>query len=144
MAAKLTPEQLDAYWSRTSSLMWTILGLWFFFSFVIHFFAPTLNSVHILGFPMGTTKITKRDVMARFRDRLREAVHHSRLCEHVVGTGRARRRIRVGKCARIHEIKLREPHRFHCAGRCTDIAGMARFDKHDANIFQRRVCDHLK
>ncbi len=53
MAAKLTPEQLDAYWSRTSSLMWTILGLWFFFSFVIHFFAPTLNSVHILGFPMG-------------------------------------------------------------------------------------------
>lgn len=53
MAAKLTPEQMQAYWGRTSSLMWTILGLWFFFGFVIHFFAPSLNGIRILGFPLG-------------------------------------------------------------------------------------------
>ena len=53
MAAKLTPEQMQAYWSRTSSLMWTILALWFFFSFVIHFFVGALNSIVILGFPLG-------------------------------------------------------------------------------------------
>ncbi|MBM3477926.1 MAG: DUF4212 domain-containing protein [Alphaproteobacteria bacterium] len=53
MAAKLTQEQMQAYWGRTSSLMWTILALWFFFGFVIHFFAPTLNGIRILGFPLG-------------------------------------------------------------------------------------------
>jgi putative solute:sodium symporter small subunit len=53
MANKLTPEQLDAYWSKTSKLMWTIMALWFFFSFFIHFFAPSLNGIRILGFPLG-------------------------------------------------------------------------------------------
>ena len=53
MAAKLTPEQMESYWSRTSSLMWTILALWFFFGFVIHFFAPSLNRIQIIGFPLG-------------------------------------------------------------------------------------------
>jgi putative solute:sodium symporter small subunit len=53
MAAKLTPEQMESYWSRTSSLMWTILALWFFFGFVIHFFAPSLNKIQIIGFPLG-------------------------------------------------------------------------------------------
>jgi putative solute:sodium symporter small subunit len=49
----LTPEQREAYWQRTSRLMWTILALWFFFSFVIHLFAVQLNSIVILGFPLG-------------------------------------------------------------------------------------------
>ena len=54
MAEKqLTKEQHDAYWARTSRLMWITLGLWFFFSFVIHFFAPGLNKIRILGFPLG-------------------------------------------------------------------------------------------
>lgn len=42
-----------AYWKKTSGLMWTVLGIWFFFSFVIHFFATTLHPIHILGFPLG-------------------------------------------------------------------------------------------
>jgi putative solute:sodium symporter small subunit len=49
----LTPEQREAYWHRTSRLMWTILALWFFFSFVIHLFAVQLNSIVIFGFPLG-------------------------------------------------------------------------------------------
>lgn len=49
----LSPEKAQAYWSRTSGLMWTMLGIWFFFSFVVHFFAPQLNSIHIIGFPLG-------------------------------------------------------------------------------------------
>lgn len=49
----LTPEKAKAYWARTSGLMWTMLGIWFFFSFVVHFFAPQLNNIHILGFPLG-------------------------------------------------------------------------------------------
>ncbi len=53
MAQKLTQEQMASYWKRTSTLMWTILALWFFFSFAVHFFAPALNKIHILGFPMG-------------------------------------------------------------------------------------------
>ncbi len=49
----LTPQQMEAYWGRTSKLMWTILALWFFFSFVIHLFAVSLNEIRILGFPLG-------------------------------------------------------------------------------------------
>jgi putative solute:sodium symporter small subunit len=33
--------------------MWATLVLWFFFSFVIHYFVPWLNQVVILGFPLG-------------------------------------------------------------------------------------------
>ena len=53
MATKLTPDRMREYWSRTSALMWMLLALWFVFSFGIHFFAPTLNQIRILGFPMG-------------------------------------------------------------------------------------------
>ena len=53
MATKLTPDQMQSYWGKTSKLMWTILALWFFFSFVVHFFAPSLNGIRILGFPLG-------------------------------------------------------------------------------------------
>lgn len=53
MATKLTKEQMQQYWGRTSSLMWLILALWFFFSFVIHYFARELNGIRILGFPLG-------------------------------------------------------------------------------------------
>jgi putative solute:sodium symporter small subunit len=53
MAEKLDAARMQEYWSRTSRLMWTIFGLWFFFSFVIHLFAVQLNGVKILGFPLG-------------------------------------------------------------------------------------------
>lgn len=49
----LSPEKAAAYWQRTSKLMWIILAIWFVFSFVVHFFAPSLNNIRILGFPMG-------------------------------------------------------------------------------------------
>ncbi len=51
--ADLTPEQRDAYWSKTSRLMWIIMGLWVLFSFVIPAFAVQLNEIRIFGFPLG-------------------------------------------------------------------------------------------
>jgi putative solute:sodium symporter small subunit len=43
----------EAYWKKTSGLMWLMLFIWVFFSFIIHIFAPSLNPIHILGFPLG-------------------------------------------------------------------------------------------
>jgi putative solute:sodium symporter small subunit len=51
--ANLTPAQREAHWRKTSRLMWTILLLWFFFSFVVHLFAVQLNNIVIAGFPLG-------------------------------------------------------------------------------------------
>jgi putative solute:sodium symporter small subunit len=51
--AQLTPTQQEAYWSKTSRLMWTIMVLWFFFAFGVHLFAVQLNSITFLGFPLG-------------------------------------------------------------------------------------------
>jgi len=42
-----------AYWKKTSALMWTVLAIWFVAGFVVHLFAQSLNSIHILGFPLG-------------------------------------------------------------------------------------------
>ncbi|MFN8720133.1 MAG: DUF4212 domain-containing protein [Rhodospirillales bacterium] len=49
----ITPEKAQQYWARTSGLMWIMLAIWFVFSFAIHLFAPSLNVIHILGFPFG-------------------------------------------------------------------------------------------
>jgi putative solute:sodium symporter small subunit len=51
--AQLTPAQRDAYWGKTSRLMWIIMGWWVFFSFLIPAFAVQLNSITIAGFPLG-------------------------------------------------------------------------------------------
>ena len=51
--ADLTPAQRDAYWQKTSRLMWIILTLWVIFSFVIPAFAVQLNEIVIFGFPIG-------------------------------------------------------------------------------------------
>ena len=51
--AELTPAQRDAYWKRTSRLMWTIMVLWLIFSFVVPAFAVQLNQIVIAGFPLG-------------------------------------------------------------------------------------------
>jgi len=51
--SELTPAQREAYWGRTSRLMWIIMGLWVFFSFVIPAFAVQLNDIRIFGFPLG-------------------------------------------------------------------------------------------
>jgi putative solute:sodium symporter small subunit len=52
-AVTIDPAVAQAYWKRTSGLMWTMLAIWFFASFVVHLFAPTLNAIHVLGFPLG-------------------------------------------------------------------------------------------
>jgi len=49
----LTREKMQSYWARTSKLMWIIMVLWLIFSFGIHLFAPSLNKIKIIGFPLG-------------------------------------------------------------------------------------------
>lgn len=49
----LTPEQAEQHWAKSKSLMLLSLAIWFFFSFVIHAFASSLNSIVIFGFPLG-------------------------------------------------------------------------------------------
>jgi len=43
----------ERYWRRTSRLMWIMLILWAFFSFIVHLFVDQLNSINIAGFPLG-------------------------------------------------------------------------------------------
>ncbi len=45
----------ERHWSRTTNLMLTHLGIWFFFGYVIHMFVAPLNKIiiPILGFPLG-------------------------------------------------------------------------------------------
>ena len=45
----------DAHWRATTRLMFTYLGIWFFFGYVIHMFVVPLNKIVIpvLGFPLG-------------------------------------------------------------------------------------------
>jgi putative solute:sodium symporter small subunit len=50
---QITREAAEQHWTRTRSLMWVTLLLWFIFSFVIHLFADALNEIVILGFPLG-------------------------------------------------------------------------------------------
>ncbi len=49
----IDPATAAAYWKKTSGLMWLMLAIWFFASFVVHFFAPSLNKIHVFGFPLG-------------------------------------------------------------------------------------------
>jgi putative solute:sodium symporter small subunit len=41
------------HWHRTKNLMIGHLVVWFFFSFVVHWIAPTLNKVSVFHFPLG-------------------------------------------------------------------------------------------
>ena len=45
--------QTELHWSRTKSLMFVHLSIWFVFSFVVHWFASSLNSITFIGFPLG-------------------------------------------------------------------------------------------
>lgn len=51
--AKIDAATAKAYWRRTSALMWTMLAIWFTASFAVHLFAPSLNTIRVLGFPVG-------------------------------------------------------------------------------------------
>ncbi len=45
----------EAHWDKTTKLMLTHIGVWFFFGYVIHMFVVPLNkiTIPILGFPLG-------------------------------------------------------------------------------------------
>ena len=41
------------HWSKTRNLTITHLVIWFFFAFVIHWFAHDLSEVRFFGWPLG-------------------------------------------------------------------------------------------
>lgn len=45
--------KVEAHWADTQRLTYIVLGLWVFFGFIVHIFAPALNKIVILGFPLG-------------------------------------------------------------------------------------------
>ena len=49
----LETDNTERYWSSTRKLMVFMLFLWFIFSFVVHLFVDSLNTIEILGFPLG-------------------------------------------------------------------------------------------
>ncbi len=46
-------EMQQEHWQRTRRLMFTTLGIWFVFSYLVHWFAGDLNNFSFLGFPLG-------------------------------------------------------------------------------------------
>jgi putative solute:sodium symporter small subunit len=48
-------QREEAHWRKTTRLMLTHLGIWFFFGYVVHMFVVPLNKITIpfLGFPLG-------------------------------------------------------------------------------------------
>ena len=46
-------SQRQEHWRRTRNLMVVHLVIWFVFSFVVHWFAPELNKVSFMSFPLG-------------------------------------------------------------------------------------------
>lgn len=53
MTDKITPEAATAHWARTRRLMWTCLVIWVIFAFVVHGFVHALNTISVIGFPLG-------------------------------------------------------------------------------------------
>ncbi len=51
--AEITPEVRAAHWAKTKSLTFTVLVIWFIFSFVVHWYADSLKTFSFLGFPLG-------------------------------------------------------------------------------------------
>ena len=45
--------QREVHWARTKRLMIIHITIWFIFSFVVHWFAPELNKISFLDFPLG-------------------------------------------------------------------------------------------
>lgn len=43
----------EVHWQRTKNLMIVHIVIWFIFSFVVHWFANSLNAISIFGFPLG-------------------------------------------------------------------------------------------
>lgn len=51
--AQLSPQDRAAHWRQTRSLMLVHLAIWFVFSYVVHWFAYSLNSINFFGWPLG-------------------------------------------------------------------------------------------
>ena len=51
--ATVDNAQREAHWLRTRNLMITHLVIWFVFAYVVHWFAPQLNQIRFLHFPVG-------------------------------------------------------------------------------------------
>lgn len=51
--ADTAEEKAEQHWAKSKTLMWITLAVWFFFSFVIHFFVSALNEITFIGFPLG-------------------------------------------------------------------------------------------
>ena len=47
------PNKVTAHWAETQRLTYIMIGVWAFFGFIVHMFAPALNGIKILGFPLG-------------------------------------------------------------------------------------------
>lgn len=45
--------QKAAHWERTRRLMIIHLTIWFIFAYVVHWFAPQLNKITFMHFPLG-------------------------------------------------------------------------------------------
>ena len=46
-------SQQEAHWKKTKNLMIVHLSIWFVFAYVVHWFAPALNNMSFLHFPVG-------------------------------------------------------------------------------------------
>ncbi len=46
-------NQKEVHWNRTRNLMIIHMIIWFIFSYVVHWIAPTLNKISIMHFPLG-------------------------------------------------------------------------------------------
>jgi putative solute:sodium symporter small subunit len=55
MAPSPSQSNTDEHWKKTTRLMLTHLGVWFFFGYIIHMFVNQLNAIKIpiLEFPLG-------------------------------------------------------------------------------------------
>jgi len=49
----MSADQRVMHWSRTRNLMIVNMIIWFIFSFGVHWFAPQLNKISFIGFPLG-------------------------------------------------------------------------------------------
>jgi putative solute:sodium symporter small subunit len=46
-------SQKEVHWQRTRGLMIVHLVIWFVFSYVVNWFAPQLNKITFMHFPLG-------------------------------------------------------------------------------------------
>jgi putative solute:sodium symporter small subunit len=53
LSDKISTEVAEAHWAKTKRLMRITLIIWAIFGFIIQFFAVPLNSINIIGFPLG-------------------------------------------------------------------------------------------